>query len=67
MTVYMLRDKETGLYYRRTKGSYSPMLWVEQKKASIWTTKNGPAQVRGFPVHSKKHLVIVAFTLTEVK
>jgi hypothetical protein len=69
----MLRDNKTGLYYRRTKGSYSPSVWVEQGKASIWVTKNGPAQAKSLLQnkyrrwkHSTKHdLEIVTFTLTE--
>ena len=74
MIVYMLRDNETGLFYRRTKGGYSDTLWVEQQKASIWTMKIGPAQsksrlqdryhgrYRGKP---PKDLEIISFTLTE--
>ncbi len=71
MIVYMLRDKKTGLFYRRTKGSGGWTRWVEQKKASIWMAKNGPAQVisitkrraRGKPVQ----LEIIPFELKEIK
>lgn len=64
MTVYMLRNKDTGLFYRRMKG-YATR-WVEQQKASIWTVKAGPAQAkslmqrrRGKPLD----LEIVSYTL----
>jgi len=42
MNVYMLEDASTGLFYRRRGSSYD--CWVEQKKASIWTSRVGPAQ-----------------------
>lgn len=68
----MLRDNETGLYYRRTKGSYSTSVWVEQKKASIWVTKNGPAQAKSLLQdkyrrrgRTKHNLEIITFTLVE--
>ena len=40
MIVYMLRDNDTGLFYRRNK-DYA-VRWVEQKNASVWTSKAGP-------------------------
>jgi hypothetical protein len=69
MTVYMLRDNKTGLWYRRTKGSGGWTRWVDQKKASIWVAKNGPAQVismmrsraRGKPIQ----LEIISYQLVE--
>ncbi len=74
MTVYMLRDNGTGLYYRRTKGNYSPSVWVEQSKASVWTMKIGPATAKSLyqaryrnrrkPVYF--NLEIIPFTLTEI-
>ncbi len=71
MIVYMLRDNETGLFYRRTKGGYSDTLWVEQQKASIWTMKIGPAQSKSRLEDQyrnrrpPKDLEIISFTLTE--
>ena len=72
MNAYMLRDNHTGLFYRRTKGSYSPSVWVEQAKASIWVTKNGPAQSKSLLENkyrqrntTKNDLEIVTFTLVE--
>jgi len=41
MNAYMLEDTETGLFYRRKRGSWD--CWTEQKKASVWTTRGGPA------------------------
>lgn len=71
MNAYMLRNNETGLFYRRTKGCYSPNVWVEQGKASIWVTKNGPAQCKSL-AQNKRHrgnvprdLEIVTFDLVE--
>ncbi len=66
MIVYMLRDNETGLYYRRMKG-YATR-WVEQEKASIWTVKGGPAQAKSLIQRRRRkplNLEIVPFTLTE--
>ncbi len=67
MTVYMLRNNETGLYYRRMKG-YGTR-WVEQQKASIWTVKSGPAQSKSLIQRRRRrkplNLEIVSFTLTE--
>ncbi len=42
MIVYMLEDTITGLFYRRRGSEWQ--CWVEQKDASIWTSKRGPAQ-----------------------
>jgi hypothetical protein len=65
VTVYMLRHTKTGLFYRRTKGNYSPDPWVEQKKASIWTSRNGPAQAKSI-LNRKGHLAqIIPFELVE--
>jgi len=69
MTVYMLRDNDTGLFYRRTKGSYSPSVWVAQEKASIWTLKVGPAQAKSrLNAKSRRpyNLEIIPFHLTEI-
>lgn len=46
MTFYMLRDKKTGLYYKRIHGRSSPC-WVAQKEASVWTTPAGPSACLG--------------------
>ncbi len=72
MNAFMLLDNKTGLYYRRTKGNYTPSVWVEQGKASIWMTKNGPAQSKSLLENkyrrrntTKLDLEIITFTLTE--
>jgi len=77
MNAYMLRDNKTGLYYRRTKGCYGSTVWVEQEKASIWVTRNGPAQAKSLIENkyrrrkrcgwsaTKFDLEIVTFTLVE--
>ena len=41
MNVYMLEDTQTGLFYRRKHYSFN--CWTEQKKASVWTSRGGPA------------------------
>jgi len=63
MTVYMLRNKN-GLYYRRAKGYANR--WVEQEKASIWTSKIGPASARSHVRGNKQHCEIVPFELKEI-
>jgi len=40
MIVYMVRDKVTGLWYKR--GYRHSTCWVQQNKASIWPNNNGP-------------------------
>ncbi len=71
MNAYMLRNNETGLFYRRTKGNYSPSVWVEQEKASIWVTKNGPTQSKSLAQNKRRRgnvphdLEIVTFDLVE--
>jgi hypothetical protein len=42
MNVYMLEDAKTGMFYRRSGSRWS--CWVEQKVASVWTNRIGPAQ-----------------------
>ena len=69
MTVYMLRDNDTGLFYRRTKGRGGPGVWVAQEKASIWTLKIGPAQAKSRLYAGKRrqyNLEIIPFHLTEI-
>lgn len=67
MTVYMLRNNETGLYYRRMKG-YAKR-WVEQEKASVWTLKIGPTSARSRVLERRPQLQddleIVPFILKE--
>jgi hypothetical protein len=46
MNVYMLRDKKTGLWYKRHHGR-SGAYWVAQQEASIWTTPAGPTACLG--------------------
>jgi hypothetical protein len=41
MIVYMLRKKDTDLYYKRTSGK-GGTVWVPQSEASIWTHRRGP-------------------------
>jgi hypothetical protein len=41
MNVYMLEDTESGQFYRRRGSGWQ--CWVEQKKASVWTSRQGPA------------------------
>jgi len=41
MTFYMLRDTNTGRYYKR--GCY----WVPAKSASVWTNLDGPRAALG--------------------
>jgi len=65
MTVYMLRNNETGLYYRRKHGSWDR--WVEQKKASIWTSKIGPAAAMSNMRRDKQHCEVVPFELKEIQ
>jgi len=66
VTVYMLRNNKSGLFYRRMKG-YAAR-WVGQEKASVWTLKIGPASARSrFPQEDKSHCEIVPFELKEIK
>ena len=40
MRFFMVRDKKTGLFYKRVHNRFvSP--WVDQEEASVWTTKDG--------------------------
>ncbi len=41
MTFYMLRDLNTGRYYKRG------CLWVPAEYASVWTTLDGPRAALG--------------------
>ena len=64
MTVYMLRDNDTKLFYRRQKG-YATR-WVKWDKAAIWTSKGGPAAAKGTHRNRKMtNLETVSYTLTE--
>lgn len=54
MKVYMLRDNVSGLYYRKPL-SYSSV-WVDKEYASVWTNRNGPAQVKVQPSTKRRHL-----------
>lgn len=46
MLVYMVRDRNTGLFYKRKHGRYlNP--WVSQEEASIWTKKSGASACLG--------------------
>ena len=66
MTVYMLKNNKTGLYYRR--GPSWTTRWVKQEKASIWTFKVGPAQAKSrFATAKQVDIEIVPFQLTETQ
>lgn len=41
MIFYQLRDKNSGLFYKRHHGRYIDC-WVPQKDASVWTSRSGP-------------------------
>ncbi len=63
MKVYMLLDNGCGKYYRRNRDSSSR--WVDQSKASIWTSRQGPAAAMShMSSRMKTHCRIVAYTLT---
>ena len=65
MNVYMLEDTETGLFYRRNQGSWD--CWTEQKKASVWTNRVGPAAALTVRRRFKNtNPVIRTFTLESV-
>lgn len=70
MIAHMLRDRATGLYYQRSHGC-GPS-WVEQKRASIWTSRVGPAaalrRCREYAWRNKRPdtFEIVDFTLSEI-
>jgi len=69
MIVYMLRDNDTGLFYRRTKGRGGPSVWFPQETASVWTLKIGPAQAKSrLNAKSRRqyNLEIIPFHLTEI-
>ena len=52
MNVYMLEDTKTGMFYRRRGSGYN--CWVEQKDASIWTSRRGPSQALTYVSRFKK-------------
>jgi len=41
MTIYMLRDNKTGLYFKRGSSRWQPRLGYQQD-ASVWTNLRGP-------------------------
>jgi hypothetical protein len=45
MIFYQVRDKRTGLWYKR--GHQYASNWVDQNEASVWTTPDGPRSVLG--------------------
>ncbi len=45
MIFYMLKDKATGLFYKR--GPQSLGNWVPQEEASVWTLPSGPSACIG--------------------
>jgi hypothetical protein len=69
MIVHMLRDKTTGLYYRRSNGCGPG--WVKQERGSIWPTRGGAGAALGhcreYARRTKKPdtFEIVDFALTE--
>lgn len=64
MTVYMLRDNRTGRYYCRKHESWNR--WVEQKKASIWTSRGGPAAAMANMRRDKQYCEVIPFELKEI-
>ncbi len=64
MTVYMLLNNKSGLFYCFGEiGGYAAR-WVAQEKATVWTLKIGAASARrGFPYEDKPHCEIVPFEL----
>jgi hypothetical protein len=44
---YMLRDKTTGAWYKRSHGRSLLTNWVEQQEASVWTSAAGPTACLG--------------------
>jgi hypothetical protein len=57
MNVYMLEDTKTGMFYRRRGSAYQ--CWVEQKDASIWTSRRGPAQAMTYVSKMKKRQPVI--------
>jgi len=45
MKVYMLRNDDTGKWYRRSASILGN--WVDQEKASSWPTNRGPSSAKG--------------------
>jgi hypothetical protein len=45
MILYMLRDKLSGLWYKR--GLSYAKTWVSQQEASVWTTRAGAISCKG--------------------
>lgn len=63
MKVYMLLDNGAGLYYRRNQ--YADSRWVEQQKASVWASRQGPAAVVSrMSSRMETRCRIVSYTLT---
>ena len=62
MTIYMLRNNETGLYLKRSGSNWNPE-WVVQKKASVWTSRNGPNACKGWA----KDTTVVVLEAKEVE
>ncbi len=64
MKVFMLLDNGYGKYYRRSRDSSSR--WVEKSKASIWTSRQGPAAAMSrMSSRMEARCRIVAYTLTD--
>ncbi len=57
MNVYMLEDTKTGTFYRRRGSGWE--CWVEQKDASIWTSRRGPAQALTYASRFKKRKPVI--------
>lgn len=63
MKVFMLLDNGCGKYYRRSRDSRSQ--WVDQSKASIWTSRQGPvAALSRMSSRMETRCRIVVYTLT---
>jgi hypothetical protein len=65
MNAYMLEDTKTGTFYRRRDSGCN--CWVEQKDASVWTNRIGPAAAQVCAHRFKsRNPVIRTFTLEPI-
>ncbi len=65
MIVYMLRHNTTGKFYRHG-GSHQHRRWGPQEKGSIWPSKHGPQNVKGWlDDKTKTEVTLVPFELKE--
>jgi hypothetical protein len=55
MNFYQIRDKKTGLWYKR--GPDYGSNWVDQQEASVWTTPAGPNACLGTITRRNRRMV----------